>query len=76
MGSQGVHVSEGPMSFASAASAPESPCEIHVYTGSWLSPLIITNCFRKPLLCGENCSQGLFRAPKCLAVFEGQLLLC
>lgn len=54
----------------------ETPLEIHVYTGPWLSPLIITNCFRKLLLCGENRSQGLFRARKCLAVFEGQLLLC
>ena len=52
VGSQGVHVSKGPMSFASAARAPESPFGIRIYTGSWLSPLIITNCFRKLLLCG------------------------
>lgn len=69
-------MSEGPVSFASAVRAPESPFGICVYAGSRLSPLIITNCFRKLLLCRENCSQNLFRASKCLAVFEGQLLLC
>lgn len=31
LGAQGVHVSEGPVSFASAASAPESPFGI-LYT--------------------------------------------
>lgn len=73
---EGVHVSECPNVLCLSCQCPQESIWDSVYTEMWLSPLIITNCFRKLLLCRENCSQALFRASKCLAVFEGQLLFC